>query len=274
VVVVGDQSGIFNTATVGEAVDGTTCALPGVQRELVEAVVATGTPTVVVLTHGRPFVLDWMAEAVPAIVSAWFPGEEGGTAVASTLFGDTVPGGKVPVSFPGSVGSLPYPYNRTSMRAGSYYDGSAEPVFPFGHGLSYTSFEYGDLILSSTDVATDGAVRVSCRITNTGSRGGDEVVQLYLRDPVARTSRPRLELKGFKRVRLEAGESRTITFVLGADRTAIWDVREGWVVEPGSIEIKIGASSEDIRLAGEITLTGPVRQVGSGRALLTHVEVA
>ena len=277
VVVVGDQSGIFEAATVGEAVESATCALPGVQRELVEAVVASGTPTVVVLVHGRPFVLDWMAEgsaAAPAILSAWFPGEEGGHAVASVLFGDTAPGGRLPVSFPRHAGVGPAPYNRTFTREMSYVDTGAEPVFPFGHGLTYTTMRYGDLRLSADAVATSGVVEISCTVTNEGDLDADEVVQLYTRDPVARSARPRRELKGFRRVPVGAGRGVEVTFELAAERLALWDPVEGWVVEPGTIEIMIGSSSEDIRLESEITLTGDVQRTGGSRVLVTPVHVA
>jgi len=277
VVVLGDQSGIFEGATVGEAIESTSCQLPGVQRQLVEAVVASGTPTVVVLVHGRPFVLDWMVEgpaAVPAIVSALFPGEEGGTAVASILFGDSAPGGKTPMSFPRDAGAAPAPYNRTFTRVMStYYDGKADPVFPFGHGLSYAPFGYSDLSISETEVPTDGVVEISCTVTNLGDRAADEVVQLYTRDPVARSSRPRRELKGFRRISLAPGAAAVVTFEIAADRVALWDPTDGWVVEPGRIDVMIGSSSEDIRLQGEVTFTGDVRRVGNERVLVTPVEV-
>jgi beta-glucosidase len=277
IVVVGDQSGIFEAATVGEAVESATCELPGVQRQLVEAVVASGTPTVVVLVHGRPFVLDWMAEgpaAAPAILSAWFPGEEGGHAVASVLFGDTAPGGRLPVSFPRHAGVAPAPYNRTFTRQMSYFDRDVEPVFPFGHGLSYTTMDYGDLRLSAGEIPTSGVVAISCTVRNTGARDADEVVQLYTRDPVARSARPRRELKGFQRVAVGGGGAVDVTFELAADRLALWDPADGWVVEPGVIEIMIGSSSEDICLSGEIMLTGDVQRVGRDRMLVTPVHVA
>lgn len=272
-VIVGDQSGIGSAATVGEGVDSAGCELPGVQRQLVEAVVATGTPTVVVLAHGRPFVLGWMVAQVPAILSAGFPGEEGGHAVAAALFGDVNPGGHTVMSYLPHAGVAPMPYNRVDD-GGTYHDTGVKTVFPFGHGLSYTTFEYTDLEVGPDRPTTDGEVHVACTVTNTGAVAGDEVVQLYTRDPVARTARPRRELKGFRRLTLQPGEARRITFTMPADRMALYDPRDGWVVEPGDIQLLIGASSEDIRLRGSVRLAGDVHRAGVGRALITSVDVA
>lgn len=160
ILVVGDQSGIGAFGTVGEGLDSVTCELPGVQRELVEAVAASGTPTVAVLSHGRPFVLGWMTEKVPAIVSSLFGGEEAGTAVASVLFGDVNPAGRLPIAMLTSVGAAPLPYWRT-LQPSHYVDGTSTAVFPFGHGLSYTDFAYRDLAIGSPEVSTDGVVRPS-----------------------------------------------------------------------------------------------------------------
>jgi beta-glucosidase-like glycosyl hydrolase len=273
IVVVGDQSGIGGAATVGEGVDSAGCALPGIQRELVESVVASGTPTVVVLTHGRPFILDWLVACAPAIVSAWFPGEEGGPAVAAALFGDVNPGGKTPVSFLPHAGVAPLPYNRTETGGNTYRDATLRSVFPFGHGLSYTTFEYGDLRVGPDAPTTSDTVRISCTVTNAGTVTGDEVVQLYVRDPVARTARPRRELKGFQRVTLEPGATADVTFVLHADRVALYDPTDGWVVEPGLLHLMVGSSSEDIRARADVELSGPVRQAGTRRVLVTPVEV-
>jgi beta-glucosidase len=274
IVVVGDQSGILKAATVGESVDSASCALPGVQRELVEAVAGSGTPTIVVLTHGRPYVLGWMADAVPAIVSAWFPGEEGGTAIARVLFGDVNPSGRAPVTFHSRTDTLPMPYNRSHSPGNSYVDAHPEPVFPFGHGLSYTTFDYGDLAISPEETTTDGTVIISCTVTNTGAVSGEDVVQLYLRDPIARSSRPRRELKGFTRVALEPGAAARVTFSLSADRVALYDPTDGWVVEPGLIEVHVGRSSEDLPLAGAFTLRGTARATGRGRELVTPLTTA
>lgn len=273
VVVVGDQAGMGSAATVGEGVDGATCALPGVQRELVEAVLGSGTPTVVVLVHGRPFVLDWLERTAPAIVTTWLPGEEGGAAVAATLFGDANPGGKLPISFPAHAGQLPLPYNRTFDLDHPYFDCALRHVFAFGHGLSYTTFAYDTLDVSPS-ITTSGTARIQCTVSNTGERAGDEVVQLYVRDVVARSARPRRELKGFVRVPLAPGESKVVTFTLPAERVALFDPDEGWIVEPGLVDVMVGSSSEDIRLRGSFDLTGPVRRVGATRALMTGIGIA
>ncbi len=272
IVVVGDQSGLITAGTVGEGIDGASCELPGLQRRLVEEVAATGTPTVVVLTNGRPFVLGWMRGRVHAIIEAFFCGEEAGNAIADVLFGTVNPGGRLPVSMPAHVGAAPAPYNR-AFGVNTYYDADLDPVFAFGHGLSYTSFAYDALALSSEQIPTDGLVEVSCRITNTGDRAGDEIVQLYLRDPVARTSRPWIELKGFQRLSLQPGESARVTFRVAADRVALYDPAEGWVVEPGEIKVLVGSSSADIRLEGSFTITGSTRVTGPGRELRTQVAV-
>ncbi|WP_087485792.1 beta-glucosidase family protein [Brachybacterium massiliense] len=276
VVVVGDQAGINGFGSVGEGLDSTTLQLPGVQRELVEAVVATGTPTVVVLSHGRPFVLDWMAESVPAIVTTWFGGEEAGTAAAAVLFGDVNPAGRLPIGLLKSAGAAPAPYWRT-LGTDVYVDGSSTALFPFGHGLSYTSFEYGDLELEADAVPTDGTVRLAFTVTNTGSRSGDEVVQVYGQDVAGRTVRPARTLVAFRRVTLDAGEKARVVVEVPASMFALWDATDGWVVEPGRTRFHIGASSTDIRLKGQIELVGEDHLPGRSRALVgsvTLVEVA
>jgi beta-glucosidase-like glycosyl hydrolase len=274
IVVVGDQSGILKAGTVGESIDSADCYLPGVQRELVERVAASGTPTVVVMTHGRPFVLDWMADTVPAIVAAWFPGEEGGNAVARVLFGDVSPSGRAPVTFHRKASILPMPYNRPNRPGNSYIDGAIEPVFPFGHGLTYSAFDYAGLVIEPERPATNGAVSIGCTVTNTGPRRASEVVQLYVHDPVARTTRPRRTLKGYCRVTLDPGESCTVEFEMAADLVALYDPPDGWVVEPGRIDVLVGASSEDIRLEGSFELVGPVQQLDGARTRLTRSRVS
>jgi beta-glucosidase-like glycosyl hydrolase len=273
VLVLGDQSGIAMLGTVGEHIDSVRCALPGVQRDLVEAVVATGTPTVAVLSHGRAFVLGWMANAVPAIVSSFFGGEEAGNAIADVLFGDVNPGGRTPVSFLRSIGAAPAPYPRTAEPDNSYFDGSAGAVFPFGHGLSYTTFEYRNLEIESDEVATDGVARISCTVVNTGDRSGDEVVQLYGHDVIARTVRPSRQLIGFHRLRLGAGEGAHITFEVPASMFALWDAGE-WVVEPGMIELSIASSSAAMHLTSTVRLTGNEHYPGPDRALTTLATLA
>ncbi len=277
VVVVGEQSGLTRESTCGEFRDRATLGLPGVQEELVKAVVATGTPTVVVIVGGRPLALPWLAEHVPAILLAWIPGEEGGHAVAEALFGEVNPGGKLPVSLPRGVGQLPLFYNHrpTGGRShifGDYADLRRGPLFPFGHGLSYTTFAYHDLTISPAQVDPQGTVRISCTVTNTGARAGDEVVQLYLRDRVASLTRPVQELKGFQRVSLRPGESRRLTFHVDTRQLAFYDHQLQLIVEPGEIEVLVGSSAADILLRGAFTITGATTPV-QRRALASQVEV-
>jgi beta-glucosidase-like glycosyl hydrolase len=272
VVVVGDQSGINAFGTVGEGLDSTTCALPGVQRELVEAIVATGTPTVVVLSHGRPFALDWMANSVPAIVSSFFGGEEAGTAVASVLFGDVNPAGRLPLAMLRSASAAPVPYWR-SIQPVAYVDGSTEAVFPFGHGLSYTAFEYRDLAFAARDIPTDGVVRLAFTVANTGDREGEEVVQVYGRDLVGRTARPGRVLLAFRRIQLAPGAAARITVDVPADRFALWDETDGWVVEPGQIRFFVGGSSSDTPLRRTVNLVGDEARVAGDRALFSTTTV-
>ncbi|GAA3383458.1 glycoside hydrolase family 3 N-terminal domain-containing protein [Cryptosporangium minutisporangium] len=271
VVVVGDQSGINGFGTVGEGLDSATCELPGVQRELVEAVLATGTPTVVVLSHGRPYSLKWMADSVPAILTSWFGGEEAGTAVASVLFGDVNPAGRLPVSFLDFAGSAPLPYWRAAQ-APTYVEGRAGATFAFGHGLSYTSFEYHDVEIGRAEVPTDDEVEIGFTVVNTGERAGDEVVQVYGQDTIGRTARPRRKLVAFRRVSLEPGAAVRVTATVPASMFALWDPTEGWLVEPGKIKLFIGGSSARIDLHTSITLTGDVHRPGPDRPLSSSVS--
>ncbi len=278
VVVVGDKSGLTPDCTSGEAVDRLDLGLPGVQQQLVEAVAATGTPTVVVLINGRPLALPWIAAHIPAIVEAWLPGEEGGAAVADVLFGAVNPAGRLPVSLPHHVGQVPVYYNHKpsggrSHWYGDYRDGSPAPLFPFGHGLSYTTFAYDSLRIEPEQVPAGETFTVRLEVRNTGPRAGDEVVQLYVRDTVASVTRPVKELKGFARVTLQPGERRTITFTLDTALLAFYDAEMRFVVEPGTVEIMVGGSSEDIRLRGTLTITGAVTDVSARRAYLSRVEI-
>lgn len=273
VVVVGDQSGINGFGTVGEGLDSTELSLPGVQRELVEAIVATGTPTIVILSHGRPFVLGWMAETVPAILTSWFGGEEAGTAAADVLFGDVNPAGRLPISMLASAGAAPAPYWRTLVPPTAYVDGSVDTVFPFGHGLSYTSFEYSDLEFQSERVPTDGVVRLAFTVTNTGDRAGDEVVQVYGRDVIGRTVRRARVLVAFQRLSLQPGEHTRVTIEVPTSLFALWDASDSWVIEPGEIRFFIGASSADIRMRGRVTLHGNDVFPGADRPLRSTVTI-
>ena len=279
VVVVGDKSGLTEDCTSGESVDRADLGLPGVQQALVEAVVATGTPTVVVHISGRPSALAWIAEHVPAVLEAWIPGEEGGNAVADVLFGDVSPGGKLPISLPRAVGQVPVYYGHKpsggrSQWKGDYADLSTKPLFPFGHGLSYTRFEYANLELSAARVAASGAIDIRVDVTNTGSRAGEEVAQLYLHDAVASVTRPVKQLAGFQRIALAAGKTRRLTFHLDMSQLAFYDRQMEFVVEPGSIEVMVGSSSQDTRLLGSFEISGERRRLRRSEVIATRVDVS
>lgn len=261
IVVVGGKSGLVPSCTSGEARDRAGLGLPGVQQELVERVVATGTSVVVVLVNGRPLSLPWIAEHVPAILEAWLPGEEAGTAVADVLFGDFCPGGKLPVSIPIDVGQVPVYYNHKpsggrSQWHGDYVDMSSKPLFPFGHGLSYTAFEYSGLQIIPERAGADETVRIRIDVRNTGIVAGDEVVQLYVHDRVGSVTRPVKELKGFKRIQLAAGERKTVTFHLAINQLGFHDRDVRFVVEPGMVDVMLGSSSADIRASGPLEISG------------------
>lgn len=271
IVVVGDQAGILSFGTVGEGLDSATCELPGVQRELVEAILDTGTPTIVVLSHARPFVLGWLEGRASAILTSWLGGEEAGSATAGVLFGDVNPAGRLPIALLQDVGAAPVPYWRTLQPENSYVDGTSRALFPFGHGLSYTQFGYSDLRLQSPQVATDGVIRFTCTVTNVGERSGDEVVQIYGRDLVARTVRRSRVLLGFVRVALEPGEARSILVEVPAEMFSLWDTRDGWIVEPGAVKLFVGSSSAVTPLRGDVELVGAVHRPGRNRALTSTV---
>jgi beta-glucosidase len=279
VVVVGDRSGLADGCTSGESIDRADLDLPGMQQALVEAVVATGTPVVVVLTNGRPPALPWIAAHVSAVIEAWLPGEEGGAAVADVLFGDCNPAGRLPISFPVTVGQVPVYYNhkpsggRTQWK-GDYVGISANPLFPFGHGLSFTRFEYSNLEVSPLQVEANGTVRIRCDVINAGQRSGDEVVQLYVHDVLASVTRPVKELKGFKRITLEAGQEKTVCFELAVSQLGFYDRQMVLVVEPGTVEVMVGSSSEDIRLQGAFEIVGERCDVRARRRFSSPVEVS
>jgi beta-glucosidase len=237
----------------GEAAARSTLDLPGRQEELLRAIRATGKPVAVVLFSGRPLTLENMVDDAPAILEAWFPGVQAGPAVADVVFGKVNPGGKLPVSFPRRVGQVPIYYNHEptgrpcnpEVKWNSRYRDipSCSPLFVFGHGLSYTTFEVADLRLSSSTVSENGRLRASVTVTNSGSRKGDEVVQLYLHDPVASLSQPVRRLRGFERVTLDPGQARTVSFTLDKSDFGFYDNRGRFVVEPGQIDVYAGNSS-------------------------------
>jgi beta-glucosidase len=237
----------------GEAESRSTLDLPGQQQQLIDAIKATGTPFVVVLFNGRPLTLSDVDASSPAILEAWFPGVEAGNAVADVLFGRRNPGGKLPVSFPQRLGQVPIYYNHLptgrpcdiAQKYDSRYRDlrTCDPLYAFGYGLSYTTFSVHDLSLDRTSVSRTGKVRATVTVTNTGDRAGDDVVQLYLHDPVASISQPVRRLRGFERVTLQPGDSKEVTFTVDRSDFGFYDNRGRFVVEPGQVELYAGDSS-------------------------------
>jgi beta-xylosidase len=285
VAVLGDQAGLFGRGTSGEGCDVADLRLPGVQDELLQVLAGTGTPVVLVLVTGRPYAIGHVAGQLGAAVQAFFPGEEGGSAIAGVLSGRVVPSGRLPVEMPGGPGAQPSSYLHARL-AGPHPGSSVDPtpLFAFGHGLSYTSFEYSDLVISpeppaeapdSTPaaIATDGKAEIACTVRNTGTRAGQEIVQLYLSDPVAQVARPVHWLAGFARVLLEPGQASRVVFRLHADRTAFHGRAGHRIVEPGEIGVAVGGASDQLPLHGSLTLTGAERAVGRGRVLHTPVTI-
>jgi beta-glucosidase-like glycosyl hydrolase len=275
VALVGDLAGLFGHGTSGEGCDADELRLPGVQGELLDELLATGTPVVIVVVSGRPYALGDYAGRAAALVQAFMPGEEGGSAIAGVLSGRVQPGAKLPVQIPKTPGGQPGTYLQPVLGAENSGVSNLDPtpLFPFGHGRSYTSFEVDDLRLSDATVTTEGEFTVTVRVRNTGERAGDEVVQLYLRDVVAQVTRPVKQLTGFARVPLEVGEAKDVRFRVHTDRTAFTgrDLRR--IVEPGELEIMVGSSASDLPCRGTVTLTGAIRETGRDRVLTTPVEV-
>jgi beta-glucosidase len=234
----GEKSGIS-----GEGYDRSDLDLPGNQQSLLEAVVGTGVPVVLVLQNGRALTIPWAAERVPAILEAWYPGEFGGRAIAETLFGDNNPAGRLTVTFPKRVGQLPVYYNYFPSKKNKYVNGDDSPQFVFGFGLSYTSFKYDHLEVAAPPSGSSGDVLVSFDLTNTGSRGGDEVAQIYIRDEVASVATPVKALKAFSRLHLAAGETKRMTLRVKQSDLAVWAADNQWKVEPGEFTVTVGGSS-------------------------------
>ena len=241
------------TVTCGEGFDRADISLPGVQQELLRAVHATRTPTVAVLVHGRSYAVSWMAEHVPAVVEAWYPGEQGATALAEVLFGKVNPSGRLPVSIPRSVGHVPAFYNHKPSARGYYHTPGAPdkpgrdyvfsettPLFAFGHGLSYTTFKYSGLRVSPKRILPGGLVRVSVRVGNSGRRAGKEVVQVYVNDVVSSVTTPVKALRRFEKVSLRPGEEKVVSFELEPEDLALLDENMNWTVEPGTFEVMVG----------------------------------
>lgn len=239
------------TRTCGECFDRADLDLPGVQEDLVKAIAETKTPVVVVLVNGRPLTVNWIAEHIPAILEAWYPGQEGGSAVADILFGDYNPAGRLPITFPQSVGQIPLYYNLDGgPRFRDYVAMNAKPLFPFGYGLSYTKFEYKNLQITPKQIALpkvppDGKVKISVEVQNVGDHKGDEVVQLYVRDVVGSVITPAKELKGFKRITLNPGQKQTVSFTLHSEQLSLYNLSMERVVEPGSFKVWVGPNSTE-----------------------------
>ncbi|MFT4223091.1 glycoside hydrolase family 3 C-terminal domain-containing protein [Dysgonomonas sp.] len=252
-----------NSRTCGENKSRSSLELPGRQSDLLKAVQATGKPVVLVMINGRPNSINWADKYVPAILEAWYPGSQGGTAIADVLFGDYNPGGKLTVTFPKSVGQIPFNFPH---KPASQVDGGKTPglkgnmsrvngaLYPFGYGLSYTTFKYSDISLSAKSITDKQDVTVTCKITNTGDCAGDEVVQLYTRDVISSVTTYEKNLRGFERVHLKRGETKEVSFTLHPRDFELYDIHNEWVVEPGDFDIMIGASSEDIRLKDKLSV--------------------
>lgn len=245
------------TRTCGENKSRSSLELPGRQQELLEAVAATGKPVILVLVNGRPLSINWADKFIPSILEAWYPGSQGGIAVADALFGDYNPGGKLTVTFPKTVGQIPFnfPSKPAAQIDGGHNPGMKGnmsrvngPLYPFGYGLSYTTFEYSDITVHPAVITPNQEVTVKCKITNTGKRAGDEVAQLYVRDLLSSITTYEKKLCGFERVGLEPGETKEVTFILHPRELQLYNKENQWVVEPGDFKIMVGASSEDIRL--------------------------
>jgi len=259
VLVVGDLVGLFQQGTVGEGSDVSSLLLPGVQQQLVNAILDTGKPVVLVLVSGRPYDLRYASEKARAILGTWLPGEGGGEAIANVLFGKANPSGKTPLSFPLCAGALPYAYNHTPKAKGLPKQQGFGFLYPFGYGLSYTNFSFDDFSVDTEQITSSGTANISVTITNTGMIAGDEIVQLYVHDVFASIVRPVKELKGFARVPLQRGEASRVTFALSAEMLSFVSDGENRIVEPGAFEIMIGKSSEDILWRHEISVTGEGR---------------
>ena len=252
--------------TCGENKSRSSLDLPGRQLDLLKAVVATGKPVVLVLINGRPLSIIWAHKFVPAILEAWYPGSKGGIAVADILFGDYNPGGKLTVTFPKTVGQIPFNF---PCKPSSQIDGGKNPgpdgnmsrangaLYPFGYGLSYTTFEYSDLKISPAIITPNQKAYVTCKVTNTGKRSGDEVIQLYVRDVLSSVTTYEKNLAGFERVHLKPGETKEITFPIDRKALELLNADMHWVVEPGDFTLMLGASSTDIRLNGTLTVVEP-----------------
>ncbi|TCT28183.1 glycoside hydrolase family 3 C-terminal domain-containing protein, partial [Martelella mediterranea] len=270
IVCVGDLSGIFQTGTVGEGSDADTLELPGVQQKLLDAVIETGKPVIVVISSGRPYNLGGAEDRIAAQVMTFFSGQEGGTALASVLTGAVEPSGRLTLSIPHNVGAVPYFYNHSFKSSGTPIARHFGSRYPFGHGLSYTTFDYSDVALESEAVDIEkGTVRLSFTVKNTGERDGIAVPQLYVRDEIATLVRPVKELKAFGKIALKPGTSARVTFEVPTDILNFTGYEGYRVVEPGFFTLMIGASSGDIRLKARVEVTGKRRKLPADWRMLS-----
>ena len=276
IVAVGDLAGLFGAGSSGEGCDAPDLSLPGVQAELVEAVLGTGTPVVLVVISGRPYALGEFAGRCAAIVQAFMPGEEGGAAIAGVLSGSVTPSGRLPVGVPALPGGQPGTY--LAPQLGRHNEGISNldprPLFPFGHGLTYTDFEYSDLELGAPAIDSAGQVEVSVTVRNTGSVDADEVVQLYVSDEVAQVVRPVRALVGYLRVAIPANDARRVSFLVHAERTSFTGLEGVRIVEPGWFTVSAGRSCEDLRQSVRLEVTGPLRRLTNGWVMTTPARVA
>jgi beta-glucosidase len=241
----GERQGIS-----GEGFDRSSLDLPENQEQLLEAVAAIGKPVVLVLENGRPLTIGWAKQHIPAILEAWYQGEFGGQAIAETLFGDNNPAGRLTITFPRSLGQLTDFYNFDTSRIQKYVDDDGSPLFPFGFGLSYTTFRYDDLSVRVPEPGSGGDIEVSVNLTNIGKREGDEVAQLYVRENVSSVETPVRSLEGFSRIRLKPQETKTVNFRVPQNQLAVWNTEQRWAIEPGSYTIWVGGSSRASLTAG------------------------
>lgn len=274
VAVLGDRAGLFGRGTSGEGCDVADLQLPGVQADLLDALVSTGVPVVLVLLTGRPYALGRWQGRLGAVVQAFFPGEEGGPAVTGVLSGRVNPSGRLPVSVPQAPGGQPWTYLQPPLGlADEVSNLDPTPLYPFGHGRSYTSFTWEVTESQAPDIDTNGSYDLPVTVSNTGDRPGTEVVQLYLHDPVASVTRPDVRLIAYQRLELAPGESTRLTFHFHTDLSAFTDRTGRRVVEPGALELRLAASSADVRHTTRLNVTGPVRELGAERRLRCEVDL-
>jgi beta-glucosidase len=278
----GGKYGWGDVCTIGEGIDSDNIGLTGVQEELAKELFAVGTPTVVVHMDARPLSSEFIAEHFPAIIENWFPGITGGAALADVLFGDYNPAGRLPATAARNAGQIPiyagqkngnsYITNRHGFVLARYNEGTKEPLYYFGEGKSYTTFEYSNLKVTES-VKSDGTVNISCDVKNIGNVDGEEVMQLYVSDCVASLLRPYREFAGVKRVALTVGETKTVKFTVRADQFAFLDLDMRWIVEQGEMKVFVGGSSEDIRLEGSFQIENTQFVEGHKRGFFAKAEI-